>query len=179
MPPPCKIELVAQAMSLTPSSIKQNELRYGAKGSLVLNLVNDCFYDHEEKVGGGAFQFVIHQGYAANDREAAQYLKNHGLISESFTAAKGSNTELRHHIYVDEHSKWLRRATKFTNGQWAQFRWENEQWEPKVTGVRNVLYGLDRLMSDNHLGRCRQPPWPVGLDGRRACPSGGQPHRPD
>jgi len=35
------------------------------------------------------------------------------------------------------------------------------------------------MMSDNHLGRCRQPPWPVGLDGRRACPSGGQPHRPD
>jgi DNA invertase Pin-like site-specific DNA recombinase len=25
----------------------------------------------------------------------------------------------------------------------------------------------------------RQPPWPVGLNGRRACPSGGQPHRPD
>ena len=35
------------------------------------------------------------------------------------------------------------------------------------------------LMSDNHLGRCRQPPWPVGLDRRRACPSGGQPHWPD
>jgi len=35
------------------------------------------------------------------------------------------------------------------------------------------------LMSDNHLGRCRQPPWPVGLNGNRACPSGGQPHRPD
>jgi len=35
------------------------------------------------------------------------------------------------------------------------------------------------VLSDNHLGRCRQPPWPVGLDGRRACPSGGQPHRPD
>ena len=35
------------------------------------------------------------------------------------------------------------------------------------------------LMSDNHVGRCRQPPWPVGLNGRRACPSGGPPHRPD
>lgn len=35
------------------------------------------------------------------------------------------------------------------------------------------------LLSDNHLGRCRQPPWPMGLNGRRACPSGGQPHRPN
>jgi TnpA family transposase len=41
-----------------------------------------------------------------------------------------------------------------------------------------AIYGY-KMMSDNHLGRCRQPPWPVGLDGRRACPSGGQPHRPD
>ncbi|MDT8855545.1 sulfite dehydrogenase [Paracoccaceae bacterium Fryx2] len=38
-----------------------------------------------------------------------------------------------------------------------------------------VITGL--VLRDNHLGRCRQPPWPVGLNGRRACPSGGQPHR--
>jgi hypothetical protein len=52
--------------------------------------------------------------------------------------------------------------------------------DPRVT----AFWGQPQLnaaavMSDNHLGRCRQPPWPVGLDGRRACPSGGQPHRPD
>jgi len=43
----------------------------------------------------------------------------------------------------------------------------------------STVLTCDQVMSDNHLGRCRQPPWPVGLDGRRACPSGGQPHRPD
>jgi len=42
----------------------------------------------------------------------------------------------------------------------------------------DAAYGQE-VMSDNHLGRCRQPPWPVGLNGRRACPFGGQPHRPD
>jgi RNA-directed DNA polymerase len=47
--------------------------------------------------------------------------------------------------------------------------WFDRAWESEMV----------RVMSDNHLGRCRQPPWPVGLDGRRACPSGGQPHRPD
>ena len=36
-----------------------------------------------------------------------------------------------------------------------------------------------RVLSDNHFGRLRQPSWPVGLNGRRACPSGGQSHRPD
>ena len=55
---------------------------------------------------------------------------------------------------MDERSKWLRKAAKFTNGQWAQFRWENEQWKPKVTGVRNVPYGLDRLRDDNNDELC-------------------------
>ena len=154
MPAPCKIELVAQAMGLTHSSKKQNEFRYGAKGSLLLNLADDCFYDFEAQIGGGVFQFVIHKGYATNERDAVQYLEDHGLISDFSTAANRSNTEPRHHIYVDERSKWLRKAAKFTNGQWAQFRWENEQWKPKVTGVRNVPYGLDRLRDDNNDELC-------------------------
>ena len=85
---PCKIEAVAQAMSLTPTSKKQNELRYGAKGSLLLNLADDFFYDFEAQVGGGVLQFVIHKSYAANERDAVQYLKNQGLISDDPTQLK-------------------------------------------------------------------------------------------
>ena len=146
---PCKIEAVAQAMSLIPTSTKQNELRYGAKSSLLLNLADDCFYDFEAKIGGGVFQFVVHKGYAANERDAVQYLKNEGLISDDPNATKRNYTELRHHIYVDERGGWLRKATKFTNGDWRQYRWEDAQWKPKVAGVRNVPYGLDRLRDDN------------------------------
>ncbi len=45
--------------------------------------------------------------------------------------------------------------------------------------ANEILKKASALMSDNHHGRCRQPPWPVGLNGGRACPSGRQPHRPD
>ena len=52
--------------------------------------------------------------------------------------------------------------------------------------LRNVYAAVARehpvvthVLSDNHHGRLRQPSWPVGLNGRRACPSGGQSHRPD
>ena len=151
---PCKIELVAQAMGLKPSSKKQNELRYGAKGSLLLDLATDCFYDFEEQIGGGVFQFVVHKGYATNEREALQYLKSQGLISDFSNVVSGINTELRHHIYVDEKGEWLRKATKFRNGQWLQSRWESNQWKPKVTGVRNVPYGLDRLGDNNKNELC-------------------------
>ena len=148
MAAPCKIELVAQKMGLTPLNKKQDEWRIGSKGSLALDLKNDCFYDHEAKIGGGVFQFVIHNREARNEQEAAQYLKDCGLLLDQTGSDSQTLTELRHHIYVDEAGNWLRKATKLSNGAWRQYRWENEQWKPKVDGVRNVPYGLDRLSED-------------------------------
>ena len=154
MKSPCSIELVAQKMGLTPTNKNKNEWRYRNKGSLVLNLDEDTFYDFEAGIGGGVYQFVVHNGYASNERDAAQYLRASDLIYDGATGANGTNTELRHHIYVDENGKWLRKATKFTDGQWLQFRWEGGTWKPKVKGVRNVPFGLDRLHDDNKDGLC-------------------------
>ena len=95
---PCKIEAVAQAMSLTPTSTKQNELRYGAKCSLLLNLADDCFYDFEAKIGGGVFHFVVHKGYDANEQDAVQYHKNQGLISDDPAATKRNNRTASPHL---------------------------------------------------------------------------------
>ena len=148
MAAPCKIELVAQKMGLTPSNKKQDEWRFGSKGSLALDLKNDCFYDHEAKIGGGVFQFVIHKREARNEQEAAQYLKDCGLLCDDPSSNNKALIELRHHIYADEAGNWLRKSTKFSNGSWRQYRWENEQWKPKVDCVRNVPYGLDRLSED-------------------------------
>jgi len=149
MKSPCSIELVAQKMGLTPTNKNKNEWRYRNKGSLVLNLGDDTFYDFEAGIGGGVYQFVVHNSYASNDREAAQYLRNQSLTFDDPNTANETNTALRHHIYVNERGEWLRKATKFTNGQWLQFRWESGNWKPKVKGVRNVPFGLDRLHDDN------------------------------
>ena len=35
-----------------------------------------------------------------------------------------------------------------------KFRWENQQWKPKVSGVRNVPYGLNKLINDPIDGFC-------------------------
>ena len=86
--------------------------------------------------------------FAANEREAAQYLKDCCLQPDQMGSDSKPPTELRHHIYVDETGNWLRKATKLSNGAWRQHRWENEQWKPKAQGIRNVPYGLDRLIED-------------------------------
>ena len=120
MSAPCKIELVAQVMGLTPTNKTKNEWRYGSKGSLALDLNNNQFYDHEIEVGGGVLQFIIHKGHATNDQEAYQFLKDSGLISEDVSNFKKSYSEQRHHIYLDENGNWLRKATKFTKTNLAE-----------------------------------------------------------
>ena len=147
MSAPCKIELVAEAMGLKATRKNQNEWRFGSKGSLSLDLNKDQFFDHEANIGGGVTDFVIHMGYAKDQWEAVQFLKKSGLIADAINTAKTKTAELRHHIYTDEQGNVLRKATKFADGRWVQHRWENDQWIPKVTGVRNVVYGLDRLIN--------------------------------
>ena len=145
MSAPCKIELVAEAMGLKATRKNQNEWRFGSKGSLSLDLNKDQFFDHEANVGGGVTDFVIHMGYAQDQSEAIKFLKKSGLIADAINTATTKTAELRHHIYTDEQGNFLRKATKFEDGRWLQHRWEKDQWIPKVIGVRNVVYGLDRL----------------------------------
>ena len=81
---------------------------------------------------------------------------------------------------------WKGGQSRMTSAQEAALcTWLEGRFCRSTVEIRSHIaseFGLEyshSVMSDNHLGRCRQPPWPVGLDGRRACPSGGQPHRPD
>jgi len=154
MSAPCKIELVAEAMGLKATRKNQNEWRFGSKGSLSLDLNKDQFFDHEANVGGGVTDFVIHMGYAQDQSEAIEFLKKSGLIADAINTATTKTAELRHHIYTDEQGNFLRKATKFEDGRWLQHRWENDQWIPKVTGVRNVVYGLDRLINADRSLMC-------------------------
>ena len=55
------------------------EIRYGTHGSLKINLNAGTWYDHEEKAGGGLFDFVKRYG---NEIESIpDYLKSFGWIS--------------------------------------------------------------------------------------------------
>ena len=119
-----------------------------------MDLDNDQFYDHEANIAGDVLQFVIHKGHATYDQEAYQFLRDSGPIFDDFSNFNKSYSEQKHHIYVDENGNWLRKATKFTNGKWAQSRWENEQLQPKVSGVRNVPYGLNKLINEPKDGFC-------------------------
>mgnify|MGYP001364350198 CR=1 FL=1 len=150
MKAPCKIIDVVLAMGLAPTSKQSNNWRFGAKGSLSVNLKDDTFYDFEREAGGGVFDFVIHQGLAANLNEARLWLKSKGLVTddaEIISIAKGSNV-VREHIYLNTDGSINRKPVKFSDGKWRQMRYERGTFVSGVKGVSNIPYGADRLAED-------------------------------
>ena len=87
MTSPCAITDVASAMGLIPTRKQPDDWRFRTKFSLSINPKKDVFRDYEADADGGVYDFVIHQGYAANLKEAREWLKSRGLVSDDPAAA--------------------------------------------------------------------------------------------
>ena len=57
---------VAKQLLGEPTKTSSNELRWGNKGSMALNLSEGTFYDHEEGVGGGVIDLIKHLNQDVN-----------------------------------------------------------------------------------------------------------------
>jgi KaiC/GvpD/RAD55 family RecA-like ATPase len=57
---------VAKQLLGEPTKTSSNELRWGSKGSMALNLSEGTFYDHEEGVGGGVIDLIKHLNQDVN-----------------------------------------------------------------------------------------------------------------
>ena len=88
------------------------ELRFGSKGSKSVNLVNGVWYDHENKVGGGAKDLVAYMEPTAN---IAERLEKFGLPREAQLHAKqivAPNVSPQHYDYADENGIVRYRAVR-------------------------------------------------------------------
>jgi len=137
-----KISEVVAVMGLQPTSQNQDEMRFGKKCSLAIHTGEDKFYDHENKIGGGVLDFIVHQDLATDRASAAQWCKSNGLLPHETPAPR---TPLRQHVYNDEHGQPVRKAVKYNNGSWSQMRYEGGSWRYGVKGVPDLPYGADRL----------------------------------
>lgn len=64
---------VAKQLLGEPSSISSKELRWGAKGSMTLNLNEGTWYDFEQDIGGGIIDLIKH-----HNKDVATILKSFG-----------------------------------------------------------------------------------------------------
>ena len=143
----CSISEVVLALGMEPTFKKQYEHRFGKKGSLSVNLKTDQWYDFETQSGGGMLDLVVHQGKATDRSSGAQWLKSLGLIANTSEPPR-KNTILRAHVYRDEFGDPIRKAEKYEDGTWRQFRWSEGNWVAGTKGVRDIPYQLSELLED-------------------------------
>ena len=127
----CDIKQVTELLGLQPSKKTTFELRFGNRGSLSVNLKSNVWYDHEQMVGGGILDLIVHCGEARDRSGSIQFLKDKGLIANVEKKTK-TKPILRSHIYRYENGEPNRKATKYLDGNWKQFGWFEGEWRPTV-----------------------------------------------
>jgi len=64
------------------------ELRFGHRGSVSVNVARGVFHDHEAGVGGGVLAMLVHAGCAPTLQAAAQLLESEGQLQPRQTLAE-------------------------------------------------------------------------------------------
>jgi len=72
---------VALRLLAEPAEKRHKEWRYGAHGSLSIDLAGGCYFDHEAGKGGGTLDLIVRQIGGGDRASAVQWLKDQGLIS--------------------------------------------------------------------------------------------------
>jgi predicted P-loop ATPase len=124
-----------------------HELRFGAKGSLAIDLKTGEWYDFEAEEGGRLTSFV--KRFASNGSDPHDWLRGNGFELEQQTI---------HYEYKDETSQPLYREVRVelvASGE--RIKSWLERWDPKqhqwikgkgcMAGVRRVLYRLAQLIA--------------------------------
>jgi hypothetical protein len=136
------IELIARRLLGEPNQQSANELRYGSKGSLSIDLRKNTFYDHEAGQGGGVYDLVRREIGGGDPRE---WLRAEGLIE----ARLGGSSD--HHLvtfnYKDESGALLFQVCRTSGKKFFQRRPNGGGWINNLKGVRRVLYRLPELIA--------------------------------
>lgn len=86
---PAVIEAVAfMLMGDRPHTETDIDLRFGNKGSFLVNKRLGTFYDFEQNVGGGLLKMICHLTEIEHEKQAVDWLKEQGVIDGTFTPAE-------------------------------------------------------------------------------------------
>ena len=132
----------------------QSELRYGAHGSLSVDLLNGCWFDHEANEGGGALDLVTRETKLVG-QERMDWLKQRGFLFETFPSTNGAAPPPRAKIvetydYHDEGGELLFQVCRFEPKDFRQRRPDgNGGWVWSVKGIKHVPYRLPQLIEND------------------------------
>ena len=133
-----------------------HELRYGAHGSLSIDLDKGTWFDHEANEGGGALDLLTRQT-GLKGKDCFDWLKSHGLDPGGNGAAPHVNGAtpprpkmVAQYDYVDEAGVLLRQVVRFEPKDFRQRCPDGHgDWSWSVKGVRHVPYRLPEILEND------------------------------
>jgi RecA-family ATPase/5S rRNA maturation endonuclease (ribonuclease M5) len=133
---------------LNKSLSNPNELRFGHKGSLSVDLKKAVYQDHETGSGGGMLELIKEQ----TGDEPLTWLKQNGLIAND-APGNSSKTE---YIYHDENGKPAYKVTRKMEGgnkTFSQSRFDQDGREitgrGAMKGVKPLPYRLPQILNSS------------------------------
>jgi hypothetical protein len=145
---PTLAEPVARIVWGAPSMETKDELRWGMRGSRVLNRAKGTWFDHEANCGGGTLDLV--PGGAVGER--IQWLRDRRLIEDPQHSNGGGNGDggcfniIATYDYTDETGALLFQVCRLVPKDFRQRRPDRKGgWAWKLGDTRRVLYRLPEL----------------------------------
>ena len=136
-----------------PAFSSKDEWRYGAKGSLSIDLVKGTWYDHEASEGGGVLELVYREQHLTG-KDAIEWLRSKGFTILSVVGGKTNGAKPPFKIvatydYLDENSELLSQVCRLDPKDFRQRRKPRPSdppdkikggWVWSVKDVRRVPY---------------------------------------
>src|SRR4051812_4181633 len=137
---------VAAALLGEPNRHLSNgkELRYGAHGSLSVNLEAGTWFDHENKVGGGVLDLVERQLRSVRPGALA-WLRERGFVDDTPAEERPKKRARRvvaRYVYEDEQGRPRHRTVRWEPKGFSQERYEDGRW----IGGKGALKGVERVL---------------------------------
>jgi hypothetical protein len=149
-----RIEDVARALLGEPNRALSTraQLRYGTHGSLAIEIAGDKrgeWYDHENKVGGGAIDLVRRHTGLSNGEAAEWVVSELGIPIEAKRQPQPRRRIVATYDYRDEAGELLFQVVRYEPKDFRQRRPDGQGgWTWRVKGVRQVPYRLFELRAN-------------------------------
>lgn len=143
--PPLHIESVARELLGEPNDAlcKKTELRFGAHGSLSIDLESDQWYDHEAEAGGGVLDLIAAKAGVSDRAGQLTWLEVRGFKERR---EKVKPRMVASYDYRDEQGTLLFQAVRMEPKSFRQRQSDGYGgWTWNVKGVRQVPYRLPEI----------------------------------
>ena len=124
---------------------KSQELRFGNRGSMAVDLGKGTWFDNERGTGGGVLDLIVYRGEAATKAEAVRWLEREGIKA---IEAKRPTRLQQVYPYLDEDGQVLFEVCRYEPKTFKQRQPSARGgWTWSVKGVRQVPYRLPQLLA--------------------------------